>query len=262
MKEHLSYMRNCSKKNKKKRIIIIAICCIILVLLSVLIVYLIKNVFLTNANKENKKLQKKLLSYVEETINEDSGEKEYKIDFKKLKKMNPDTIAYLRVNNTEINNIVVKGNDNSYYLSHNFKKEDNDNTGWIFADCNNKFDFTDYNIVIYGQNAENDSIFGTLRNCLKEEWYSNEENKYITIVTEDSVKKFEIFSIYQENLNDETIQVNFEKDNEFLDFLDKAKAKSIKDFNIELTAERGILTLVAYNNDNSNKIIVHAVNVF
>ena len=45
-----------------------------------------------------------------------------KIDFKALKEMNNDTIAYLKVNETNIDYVVVQTKDNKYYLTHNFNK--------------------------------------------------------------------------------------------------------------------------------------------
>ena len=48
-----------------------------------------------------------------------------KIDFAKLKQKNSDAIAWIKVNGTDIDFPVVKGTDNSYYLTHNFDKEKN-----------------------------------------------------------------------------------------------------------------------------------------
>ena len=68
-------------------------------------------------------------------------------------------------------------------MNHNFEKKYNI-AGWIFADYKNNFDKTDKNIVIYGHNRKDGSMFGTLKNILKEEWYSNEENFVIDFITE------------------------------------------------------------------------------
>ena len=60
----------------------------------------------------------------------------------------------------------MKGNDNSFYLNHNFEKKWNV-AGWVFADYRNRFDETDKNIIIYGHNGKDGSLFGTLENVLK-----------------------------------------------------------------------------------------------
>ena len=73
---------------------------------------------------------------------------------------------------------VVRSTNNSFYLNHSFDKSKN-LAGWIFADYKNKFDNTDKNIVIYGHNMRDDSMFGSLKNILNSDWYDNEENTNI-----------------------------------------------------------------------------------
>ena len=248
--------------NKKKigLIAVLSICLIVIIIIAVLFLCNEKNID-TTVNKKDNKLQKKLLSYVTEITNEENGEKKYKIRFKGLKEINPDTIAYLKVDNTNINYVVVQGTDNSYYLNHDFEKKDN-SSGWIFSDYRNKFNHTDYNTVIYGNNTKNDDMFGALEKTLKKEWYNDENSKYITLVTDDSVEKYEIFSIYKETDGEYATTVDFTDDIEYLDFLDTVKLKSIKDFNVEVNSIRGIITLVACSSNGSDRIVVHAVNVF
>ena len=47
--------------------------------------------------------------------------KKSKIDFEKLKKINPDTKGWLQVIGTDINYPFVQSADNQFYLSHSFK---------------------------------------------------------------------------------------------------------------------------------------------
>ena len=54
----------------------------------------------------------------------------------KLKQENSDTVAWLKVENTNIEIPVVQAKDNSYYLTHNFNKKYNV-AGWVFADYKN-----------------------------------------------------------------------------------------------------------------------------
>ena len=61
---------------------------------------------------------------------------------------------------------VVKGSNNSFYLNHCFDKSYN-SAGWIFADYRNKFDNTDKNIVIYGHNMRDGSMFGSMLNGMR-----------------------------------------------------------------------------------------------
>ena len=232
---------------------------LMLVFIALLIFSGIKIIKWILGNKQNEELQSNLSQYVE--IKDSKNEKEdnaYKIDFKALKEINSDTIGWLKVNGTNIEYVVVKGTDNDYYLHHNFEKQNN-SAGWIFADYRNKFDYTDYNTVIYGHNMKNDSMFGTLKNVLSDEWYNNEENRHIILVTEKGTFTYKVFSVYEEKASDYPIQTGFSNDNEYLNFLNTIKDKSIKDFNVELSAEKGILTLSTCGNDNKNRVILHAI---
>ena len=56
-------------------------------------------------------------------------------------------------------------------------------------DYRNKLDGSDKNIVIYGHNTMDGTMFGTLRNVVKENWYKNTDNHIINLVLEDKVLK-------------------------------------------------------------------------
>ena len=203
-------------KNKKKLFNVVMR--IIELIFLILLVYSSINIFKWyNNNKENKQIINEIAESV--TINEDTNEeKKYKINFEELKQKNSDTVAWLKVENTNIEFPIVQANNNSYYLTHNFDKKYNV-AGWIFADYKNKLDGTDRNIVVYGHNMRDNSMFGSLKDVITEEWYNNEENKYITFVTENDYQTYQVFSVYQIKTEDYYIKTEF-KNNEFTEFID------------------------------------------
>ena len=211
-------------KNKKKLFNVVMR--IIELIFLILLVYSSINIFKWyNNNKENKQIINEIAESV--TINEDTNEeKKYKINFEELKQKNSDTVAWLKVENTNIEFPIVQANNNSYYLTHNFDKKYNV-AGWIFADYKNKLDGTDRNIVVYGHNMRNNSMFGSLKDVITEEWYNNEENKYITFVTENEYQTYQVFSVYQIKTEDYYIQTEF-KSNEFTEFIDTITKRSKK----------------------------------
>lgn len=243
------------KLNKKKLLLFF----FMIVFLIMLILSAIKIISYIIDNKENKKIQEAIIEdsiTVIEPIEENQKIK-YNIDFKSLKEQNPDTVAYLKVNNTNIDYIIVKGNDNDYYLKHNFEKKWNV-SGWIFADYHNKFDESDKNIIIFGHNTRDGSMFGTLKNTLNENWYNNEENHKIVLVTEYGTYFYQVFSTYSIKPEDYYINTEFDNYDEFDKFIKKLKSRSVYDYGIEVSGEDKVLTLSSCIGDGTKRVVLHA----
>ncbi|MBP3463008.1 MAG: class B sortase [Clostridia bacterium] len=239
------------KSNKKKRFLNILIVIFIIALI-ISIVYIAKWFM---DNKENEKIADKVSEAIIES-NENEEEIEYKVDFEKLKEINNQIVAYLKVKGTKIEYAVVQAKDNNYYLRRNLDKKYNVG-GSIFMDYKNKLDGTDKNIVIYGHNIKDGSMFGTLKNILDEEWYNNEQNYIINLTTEKEEQKYQVFSVYKIENEDYYIDTEFKK-NEFKKFVKTLKDRSIKDFKVEVTEEDSILTLSTCADNNKYRIVLHA----
>jgi len=240
---------------KKKNKILITL--IQIVLIAVIIFSGIKIIEWIKSNKKNKDIMSEIKENVVINNEMDSNNEEYKIDFAKLKQKNSDAIAWIKVNGTDIDFPVVKGTDNSYYLTHNFDKEKN-KAGWIFADYRNKFDGTDKNIIIYGHNMKNGSMFASLKDVIKEEWYNNENNKYIALITENENCKYQVFSVYQTETEEYYLQTNISN---FKEFVEKIKGRSKKNFNVDIKETDSILTLSTCADNTKYRVVLHAVKV-
>jgi len=243
-------------KKKNKKIIILSILRILFfITLVISIAYIIKWYI---DNKQNEKLTEKVSEaiVVENIENGENAEQNYKIDFGKLKEINSQVIGWLKVKGTQVDYPVVQATDNDYYLKRNLEKQYNVG-GWIFADYKNKLDGTDKNIVIYGHNMRDNSMFGNLKNILNEEWYNNEENYIIDFVTENEEQKYQVFSVYKIEKEDYYINTEF-KNNEFAKFIETLKERSIKDFNVETTEVDKILTLSTCADNNKYRVVLHA----
>ena len=208
-------------------------------------------------NQNNKKISDEISKFITLDETKEDNEGKYVIDFEKLKEKNSDVVAWLKVNGTNIETTVVKTTDNDYYLTHNFNKEYN-SAGWIFADYKNKVDGTDKNLVIYGHNMRDDSMFGSLKWVINEDWYNNEDNKYITLITENETQVYEVFSVYQIEKEDYYIQTNFDTEKEFNTFAQTIKKRSKKDFNVDVNKEDNIITLSTCANNNKYRVVLHA----
>ena len=250
-------MRNKKNKSKKYKKAILNLV-IYIMLLSILLYSGIKIYKWYKGKTNNSKIAEQIKhTVIVEEKNEDENKKEYKIDFNKLKDQNNETVAWIKVNNTNTEYPVVKGTNNSFYLNHSFDKSNN-SAGWIFADYRNKFDNTDKNIVIYGHNMKDNSMFGSLKNILNSDWYDNEENTNITLYTENEKCIYKVFSIYKIESEDYYIKTEFSDDNNFEQFVNTIKKRSIKEFNTDVSKDDNILTLSTCANNNKYRVVLHA----
>ena len=241
------------KKNKRYKEVILNII-IYMILLFVLIYSGIKIFKWYKDKTNNNKIAEQIKSTV---IVEEKNEDENKEDFNKLKEQNNETVAWIKVNNINVEYPVVRATNNSFYLNHSFDKSKN-SAGWIFADYKNKFDNTDKNIVIYGHNMRDGSMFGSLKNILNSDWYDNEENTDITLCTENEKSIYKVFSIYKIESEDYYIKTEFSNENEFEKFIKTLKKRSIKNFNIDISKEDSILTLSTCANNNKYRVVLHS----
>ena len=182
----------------------------------------------------------------------------YSLNFNNLLSINTDTVGWISVPNTSINYPVVKHLDNKFYLNHSFDKSYN-KAGWIFADYRNKFDGTDKNIIVYGHNRVDNSMFATLANTQKKYWYSNPSNKYITFNNPNGqIYVYEIFSAYTIKSETYYLTTTFKDDNDYQNFLNTMRNRSIYNFGVNVTAKDKILTLSTCDSSGKSRIIVHA----
>ena len=237
--------------NKRKLIInIVMVLCLLLMIYSavnIVIWYIGRN--------RNEVITKEIKEIIDEPIKEET--KEPSIDFSKLKEKNKDIVAYLKVNNTNIDYVVVKGKDNSYYLKHNLYKEYSV-FGAIFMDYHNKLNGKDKNIVIYGHNTADKSMFGTLRNVVKKEWYTNKDNHIIDLVLEDKTLTYQVFSTYSIKVEDYYINTIFKNNNEFNKFVNTLKKRSVYNYGVSVSGSDSILTLSTCTNNGKSRMVLHA----
>lgn len=171
--------------------------------------------------------------------------------------INPDVVGWLKVNNTNIDYPVVQADDNDYYLKHNLYNE-NDNNGWIFMDYRNDNYQLDTNTIIFGHNMYYSGImFGTLGNAYKKNWYTNPDNLTISFDTIYESNEYKIFSIYKVPKTTDYLKTNFLNDDEFNEFIDLVKGRSITDFKIEVKPGDKILTLSTCSN-HTERLVIHA----
>ena len=239
-----------NKKLKSKTILFLIIVCLFSAFF-----YSYKIINWQLENKKNDKIQEEIEEAID--IASFNNDEELKIDFNKLKEQNPDTVGYLVVNNTRINYAVVQSKDNDYYLIHNYKKEYS-SAGWVFADYHNKIDESDKNIVIYAHARRDGSMFGTLKNVLKKNWYKNSDNHIITFTTVNGTYNYKVFSTYSIKAEDYYINTKFKNNDEFNKFVKTLKSRSIYNYKVDVNGNDKILTLSSCLSGDNRRVVLHA----
>lgn len=178
------------------------------------------------------------------------------VDFRELKKVNSDVKGWIKVNGTNINYPFVQTSNNDYYLNHSITKQSN-SAGWVFMDFRNSIKSFDKNTILYAHARVNQYMFGTLKNTLKNSWLNNTDNHVIKLSTEKQNTLWQVFSIYHIPTTNDYIQTEFNTDDEFLEFANMLKNRSVHKFNTTVNKDDKILTLsTCYGNDE--KLVVHA----
>ena len=178
------------------------------------------------------------------------------VDFTNLKSINEDTVAWVKVEGTNVNYPVVKTDNNDYYLDHDYNKNKN-SAGWVFMDYRNDPSNYGKNTIIYAHNRKDKTMFGTLKNTLNDSWFNNTDNRVIKMSSSSNNTLWQIFSIYVIETTNDYIVTDFSTDNEFQEFIDLVKGRSVKDFNTTVTPNDKILTLSTCHG-STKKLVIHA----
>lgn len=198
-----------------------------------------------------------LESYIEEINSENQYEAPININFDVLKEINEDIVGWIYFENININYPIVKGEDNSYYLEHTFKNNNN-SSGSIFMDYRNDYEFNDPNTIIYGHNMRNGSMFGSLMKIMNEDTYR--ENTKFWILTNNNKYKCEIFSAYIDESTSESYKLGFENKEEYNEYLNSIVEKSLYITGINPTQDDSVITLsTCATAEGSSRFIVHAI---
>lgn len=225
-----------------------------ILLLFFIICFLVSAFEITKWYFQTSKTENEYKELATQVINEPQNKVEGNgIDFKKLKQLNPETIAWIKINNTEIDYPVVQATNNEYYLRNNFYKE-NSVSGSIFADYRNNKNLTDKNILVYGHNMKNGSMFADLTDI-----YQGKLGSDITInlFSEQKQLDFKVFSCYNTEPDEYSLSTTISEAN-YDEFLNNLKSRSERNFDIDPHGSNQVLTLSTCSENGKNRIIVHA----
>lgn len=123
------------------------------------------------------------------------------VDWKALKKVNPDVQGWLYQKGTVINYPVVQGTDNDTYLHTRFDKQWSGG-GTLFVDYRMEKEFKGFNSIIYGHHMKDGSMFRSIRGYTKEEGYYD-KHKTLELATPHGNYHLVVFSAFITKATDE-----------------------------------------------------------
>ena len=150
--------------------------------------------------------------------------------------------GWIMIPGTKINYPVMMS-DNEYYLTHAYDGSAL-RAGSIFIFDHTPLEPVSRNVVIYGHNMKNGSMFGGLKAYyLNDSFY--DQAKYIYIDTKSTRLKYEVFSVFVAQENEEYHKTAFASDEEYVAFLQRMAKRNIRgDTQQDFTADDSIITLV------------------
>ena len=238
------------KRTWKKKVIVP-----LYIIFIISIILIIKNLVIDSIENKEIKDSAKIIE------NNKNNERCTKIS--ELKKEWPDIIGWLEIEGTNINYPVCQTNNNEYYLTHTYNKEENKN-GSLFLDMNNAINENERNLIIYGHRNKYGLMFEDLIKYQYEEFWKNHAT--IRFTTEMNDEQYMIFAVvktkvYYQNENGVFKYYNFAKINnedEYYKYIDEMKKLSLYKTNVEPEKKEPLLTLSTceYSQKNGRFVVV------
>lgn len=181
------------------------------------------------------------------------------VDWKALKKVNPDVQGWLYQKGTVINYPVVQGTDNDTYLHTRFDKQWSGG-GTLFVDYRMEKDFRGVNSIIYGHHMKDGSMFRSIRGYTKEEGYYD-KHKTLELATPHGNYHLVVFSAFITKATDENTYKMTYDEAEKQAYIDRAWEKSelpITRDSVDVTKDDRLVTLstCAYDYEEARYIVM------
>ena len=183
-----------------------------------------------------------------------------------LYEQNHDLIGWLTIDSTKIDYpVMYTPSDEEYYINRDFGGKSS-SSGTLFANSENTFEpdgIMSDNVIIYGHNMKNGTMFGALMDYKDESFYK--EHTVIRFDTIYEQAEYEIIAVFFSqvyNKNDDVFKfynfINAEDESDFNTYVDNIRHLSI--YNCAAAAVYGdeLITLVtcAYHVENGRFVVV------
>jgi len=248
-------------KNK----IYIALICAFSILLAVSSSFLIKHYIDSEKQSE---LYGNLIETIEKTDTEKdtmtySQDKSFLSDYQDLYLQNNDMVGWIKIEDTKINYPVMQSKDNpNFYLKHGFDKAYTD-YGCPYVQENCDVDIPSDNLIIYGHNMKDSSMFSRLMKYTdKSFWETHKTIRFDTLTEKCDYEIIAAFKTVVYTDSPESFKyyqfINADTGDEFNAYITKCKELALYDTGV--TAEYGdkliTLSTCEYSRNNGRMVVV------
>ncbi len=177
---------------------------------------------------------------------------------------NSDFKGWITIKDTKVDNPIYQTNNNDFYLNHNQKKKYSA-YGALYFDSKNVIaeEKTDSNLLIYGHEMKNGSMFGNLKKLKSLSFYKEHPTiDFSTLYKSKSVYKiYAIFILNAAKEDDDNYiynisRKNFINENDFERWCDEAFERSIINTGVDVKMGDNIITLITCSEDFENARLV------
>lgn len=206
---------------------------------------------------------KNLLSKENEKKRKERESKERMLKVQKLQEQNSDIVGWIEIEETNISYPVLQGDDDVFYLTHNYKMEQTEK-GSIFLTADYDWNIAGNNLIIYGHNLVNGQMFKDLLKYSDEKFYR--KHPVIRFTTNKTDIVFDVMSAFKSrvyNKDEENVFkyydfINSENKNEYNKFVENAKKYSIYDTGVDAKYGEQLITLItcSYHSDDGRFVLI------
>ena len=174
--------------------------------------------------------------------------------FDVFSEQNSDILAWVSVEDTNIDSVVCQTDNDNYYINHNYSKKKS-RYGSLFLSC--KDDITrengDKNLVIYGNNMSDGTMLGELKKYQNLGFYK--DNPVIRFSYYDNKELYFIFAIMligpslDDNYGYNVSKSYFVDETDFNGWLEETKERSVINTGVEVNPQDEFLTLITVSDN-------------
>lgn len=196
-----------------------------------------------------------------EVKNSKTGKTEWILkDYAELYAQNSDLAGWISIDGTNINYpVMYRPNVLNYYLYRGFNEKWSNAGSLYIREACNPFTPTD-NVVIYGHNMKNKTMFYALNNYTQKNFW--QEHKYIRFDTVKEYHTYEIVAVFKTTANDGGFDyhlfVNAENEEKFNEYIQKCKDLAF--YETGVTAQYGdkliVLSTCEYTLNNGRLVVL------